>query len=318
VKKKVLILFTVAVVVFTITETMIFSKRIEDDESYITGELEKRDQIGKRALVGRKLIVDLNDEKMIANKMADDEEFKMLLADKDSLVTALEKQNNRILAEIITVADNGDGHNFRLVIFNTEKKAIFRYQETFAKANVGGIIVIDLRLYEYAETEAAIAGVIAHEVAHILLRHSSRENDYQRGLNLFFYWPGYNYYFGARGPFGIPITYGKRRSREQEEADILAVQYIYAIGYEPEEYLKTARKLNIEQERIAVIEKEIETMRKLYPANKLSKFKFITKEQFLKTKQILSERNKKSPLTARGFRFFSKLRRYNPAMVIFS
>jgi hypothetical protein len=292
VKKKLLIVFTAAVMVLTIAETIIISKRIEDDESYIARELEKRDQIGKRNLVGRKLIVDLDDEKMIADKTTDDEEFKMLLADKDSLVTALKEQNNRILAEILTVADNGDGHNFRLVIFNTEKKAVFGYHENVTKAIAGGIIVIDLKLYEYAETEAAIAGVIAHEVAHILLRHSSRNHDYQKGLYPLFYWPAYSYYFGAQGPFGIPITYGKRKSREQEEADILAVQYIYTLGYEPEEYLKIARKLNIGQKWITVIEKEIETMKKLYPANKLSKFKFITKEQFLKTKQILSAKKK--------------------------
>jgi hypothetical protein len=59
-------------------------------------------------------------------------------------------------------------------------------------------------------------------------------------------------------------------------------------------------------------------MKKLYPANKLSKFKFITKEQFLKTKQILSakKKQKKSPLIERGFLFLSIFRPRNSATAI--
>ncbi len=102
----------------------------------------------------------------------------------------------------------------------------------------GGFFFVNTGLIETAETEAELAGGMAHEIAHIAARHSTRQASRQQAaqmatIPLIFMggWAGY----GARQAAG-PLTavtllqFGKAF---ENEADMLGLQYLYKTGYDP-------------------------------------------------------------------------------------
>jgi beta-barrel assembly-enhancing protease len=107
----------------------------------------------------------------------------------------------------------------------------------------GGPIFVNLGTIQAAETEAQLAGALAHEIAHVVLRHATCNETRQRtpskvadlsekavGVLM----PGM---VGALAQSGIGAAAGLgylRMSRESErEADFLGVDMLYQAGYDP-------------------------------------------------------------------------------------
>jgi hypothetical protein len=117
-------------------------------------------------------------------------------------------------------------------------------QDVNAFALPGGSIFVNLGTLQAAQTEAQLAGVLAHETSHVVLRHSTCNMKKQQTTNLL---AGVGALAsrillgdGAAGQVGEAIIgagnglYGLRMSRDDEkQADLLGTDILYNSGYDP-------------------------------------------------------------------------------------
>jgi Zn-dependent protease with chaperone function len=111
----------------------------------------------------------------------------------------------------------------------------------------GGFLYVDATLILEVDNEAQLAGLIAHEVAHVAARHSTRLATRRYVLDALLTLP-VERIIGpaallAREIGLVPLE--KRFNRGSEfEADLLGIEYQYAAGYDPQAYLEALEKLD--------------------------------------------------------------------------
>ncbi len=121
-------------------------------------------------------------------------------------------------------------------------------EEVNAFALPGGFFFVNSGLILKAESEAELAGVMAHEIAHVAARHGTRQAT--RGtianlatIPLIFMggWAGY----GVRQAAGvlIPMGFLKFSRGFESEADLLGLQYLYKTGYDPTAFVDFFEKI---------------------------------------------------------------------------
>jgi hypothetical protein len=122
--------------------------------------------------------------------------------------------------------------------------------EVNAMALPGGFFYVNSGLILAADEEAELAGVMAHEIAHVAAHHTAREmtrlNYAQIGtIPLMIYaggsWLGYGLY-EASG-LAIPLAFMQFSRSFEAEADYLGVQYMYRAGYDPQAFITIFEKL---------------------------------------------------------------------------
>jgi len=105
----------------------------------------------------------------------------------------------------------------------------------------GGYMYINRGLIEAASTEAELAGVMAHEMAHVALRHGTNQASKaylaQAGFGILGGLFGGNSSTGqvveAVGGFGLNAVFLKFSRSAEEQADIVGAQTLARAGYDP-------------------------------------------------------------------------------------
>jgi predicted Zn-dependent protease len=129
----------------------------------------------------------------------------------------------------------------------------------------GGFFYVDSGLIQAADSEAELAGVMAHEIAHVAACHVARQNTRGQLMNLasipMMMIGGPIGYAGYEAlTLGGPLTFLKFSRSFESEADFLGVQYMYKAGYDPQAFTSFFEKVKqMEKRKENVVAKAFET-----------------------------------------------------------
>ena len=122
----------------------------------------------------------------------------------------------------------------------------------------GGYMYVNRGLIEAAKNEGQLAGVLAHEMSHVALRHGTNQASKaylgQTGLGLL---GGLlskndgspNRVINAIGGFGLNALFLKFSRKDEEQADVLGAQTMARAGYDPQDMVDFFEVLRSKQAR---------------------------------------------------------------------
>jgi len=152
----------------------------------------------------------------------------------------------------------------------------------------GGFLYVAKGLIMEVDSEAELAGLMAHEIAHVAARHGTRQATRGQVANLATIplifmggWTGY----GIRQAASVlvPIGFLTFSRAFESEADMLGLQYLYKTGYDPEAFVDFFEKIQsmekkkpgtmakvfsthpLNEDRIQAAQKNIQSMLKEKP-----------------------------------------------------
>jgi len=172
------------------------------------------------------------------------------------LASEVERQAKIINDPVVSEYVNRIGQN---LVRNSDAKVPFTIkvidsEEVNAFALPGGFFFVNSGLILKADNEAELAGVMAHEIAHVAARHGTRQAT--RGeiaqlgmIPLVFMggWTGYGLYQAAS--VLVPVTFLKFSRGFESEADMLGLEYMYKAGYDPEAFVDFFEKVETLEKR---------------------------------------------------------------------
>jgi predicted Zn-dependent protease len=160
--------------------------------------------------------------------------------------------NDPIVAEYV----NRIGQN---LVRNSDAKVPFTIKviedpTVNAFALPGGFFFVQTGLILKADNEAELAGVMAHEIAHVAARHGTRQAT--RGeiaqlatIPLIFMGGAAAYGIYQASGLLVPMGFLKFSRNFEAEADYLGVQYMYKTGYDPEAFVDFFEKIQTLEKR---------------------------------------------------------------------
>ncbi|HRH47031.1 MAG TPA: M48 family metallopeptidase, partial [Pyrinomonadaceae bacterium] len=157
------------------------------------------------------------------------------------LAMEVEQQSKLIEDPVITEYINRVGQN---VVLHSDAKVPFTIKvidtdEVNAFALPGGFFYVNKGLILAADNESELAGVMAHEIAHVAARHAMENQGKGQLINwgilggIIFGGGIASTVLQNAGGFGELLAGLKFTRGAEEEADRLGVQYLYASGYDP-------------------------------------------------------------------------------------
>ncbi len=208
------------------------------------GSIEDVNAVGNRNIGGRGL----------GNWYSTDSEIKMGKQYADEI----EKSTRFITDPVVTEYVNRIGQN---IVKNSDCKVPFTIKvidsdEINAMALPGGFFYVNSGLILNADEEAELAGVMAHETAHVCAHHAAREmtrmNYAQIGsipliMMTGYTWTGYGIYEASQ--LAIPIAFLQFSRDFEAQADYLGVQYMYRAGYDPQAFIDFFEKIQALEKR---------------------------------------------------------------------
>ena len=183
------------------------------------------------------------------------------------LAMDVERQAKIIDDPVIAEYVNRLGQN---LVRNSDAKVPFTIkvidtEEVNAFALPGGFFFVNSGLILKADTEAELAGVMSHEIAHVAARHGTRQAT--RGeiaqlatIPLIFLggWTGYGIQQAAS--VAIPIGFLSFSRGFESEADLLGLEYMYKSGYDPEAFVDFFEKIqSLEKKKPGTMSKVFST-----------------------------------------------------------
>lgn len=169
----------------------------------------------------------------------------------------VERQAKIVDDPIIAEYVNRIGQN---LVRNSDAKVPFTIkvidaEEINAFALPGGFFFVNNGVITAADNEAEMAGVMAHEIAHVAARHGMKQATKGDLLNyasipmMIFLggWTGY----GIRQAMSIAVPMGflKFSRGDEAEADMLGLQYLYKTGYDPNSFVDFFEKVQSQEKR---------------------------------------------------------------------
>jgi len=168
---------------------------------------------------------------------------------------------------VITEYVNRVGQN---LVRNSDAKVPFTIKvveddSVNAFALPGGFFYVNTGLILAADNEAEMAGVMAHEIAHVAACHIARENT--RGqlaslasIPLIFVGGGIGIAAQEAAGLALPIGFLKFSRGFETEADYLGVQYMYKTGYDPQAFTAFFEKIEaLEKKKPGTLSRAFET-----------------------------------------------------------
>ena len=184
-----------------------------------------------------------------------------------SYAQQVESSSKLITDPVITEYVNRIGQN---LVRNSDAQVPFTIKvidsdDVNAFALPGGFFYVNSGLILAADNEAELAGVMAHEIAHVAACHAARENTRGQLINLasipliFVGGPiGYVGYEAAG--LALPMTFLKFSRNFESEADYLGVEYMYKAGYDPNAFTTFFEKMKaMEKHKPGAIAKAFST-----------------------------------------------------------
>lgn len=134
-----------------------------------------------------------------------------------------------------------------------------------AMALPGGFFYVNSGLILAADEEAEMAGVMAHEIAHVAACHYAREMTRANLMQLMSLPAifmggaiGYGVYEGMG--LGIPLTFLHFSRGFEAEADYLGIEYMYRSGYDPSAFVSFFEKIQaMEKKKPGTLSKAFDT-----------------------------------------------------------
>ncbi len=207
------------------------------------GSIDDVNAVGNRDIGGRGM----------GNWYSTDSEIKM----GKMYATEIEKSTHFITDPVVTEYVNRIGQN---IVKNSDCKVPFTIKvidsdEINAMALPGGFFYVNSGLILNADEEAELAGVMAHETAHVCAHHAVREqtrmNYVQIGtiplIMMSSGWAGYGIYEAMQ--FAVPITFLKFSRDFEAQADFLGIEYMYRAGYDPQAFISFFEKVQALEKR---------------------------------------------------------------------
>jgi len=157
------------------------------------------------------------------------------------LAAQVDKEAKFVDDPIITEYVNRVGQN---IVLHSDAKIPFTIKvidsdEVNAFALPGGFFYVNKGLLLAADNEAELAGVMAHEIAHVCARHAMENErkmqvlDYGMLAGILLGGPIIGNVLYNGGSFFEGMAFLKFSRSAEEEADRLGVQYMWAAGYDP-------------------------------------------------------------------------------------
>ena len=159
---------------------------------------------------------------------------------------------------VVTEYVNRIGQN---LVRNSDAKVPFTIKvidtdEVNAFALPGGFFYVNSGLILAADNEAELAGVMAHEIAHVAACHVAREQTRGNIVNLasiplIFVPGGWAVYEGTQAALsiGVPLTFMKFSRNFESEADFLGMEYMYKAGYDPQSFISFFEKIEAQEKK---------------------------------------------------------------------
>jgi predicted Zn-dependent protease len=162
----------------------------------------------------------------------------------------LEQSMKLIQDPVVTEYVNRIGQN---LVRNSDAKVPFTIKvvdadDVNAMALPGGFFYVNSGLILAADDEAELAAVMAHEIAHVALRHATRGQTRADIANIatlpLIFVGGYIGYAARQvAGIGLPMTFLKFSRSFEAEADYFGLQYMYKAGYDPNAFVTIFEKL---------------------------------------------------------------------------